>query len=106
MAKICAEIGFAEVKEDPVGSGIWKEVITPRQYYADLNRNHRRLAGSEQANSNITLNNEISIVADPIARENFHAIRYVKFMGAKWKVNSVDVQYPRLILTMGEVYNG
>ena len=106
MAKIYGTIGFAEVKEDPVGSGIWKEVITPRQYCMDLNRNHRRLQGGEKVNSDITLNNEISIVADPIARENFHSIRYVEFMGAKWKVNSVDVQYPRLVLTMGEVYNG
>ena len=106
MAKYYVEIGFAEVKEVPVNSGIWKEVITPRKYVADMTQNHMRPVGSEHLNDNIKVQNQLSIVADPIARENFHAMRYVEFMGAKWKVNSVDVQYPRLILTMGEVYNG
>ena len=32
-------------------------------------------------------------------------MRYVEFMGAKWKISSVEVQYPRLILTVGGVYN-
>ena len=49
--------------------------------------------------------NEISIVADPFARENFHRMRYVVFMGAKWKITKVEVGYPRLILTIGGLYH-
>lgn len=75
-------------------------------YYGDLTHNTRRLQSAEQLNDNINVANEISIVADPFANENFHSMRYVEFMGAKWKVTSVEVQYPRLILTMGGVYNG
>lgn len=104
MAKFYGEIGYATLVETT--PGVWKEVIKPIPYQGELVRNHRRLQGTEQANSNITLNNEISIISDPIVMQNFHSIRYVEFMGTKWKATSVDVQYPRLILTMGEVYNG
>ena len=57
-------------------------------------------------NDNVNLANELSIVADPYANEHFFAMRYVELMGAKWKITNVDVQYPRLILTIGGVYNG
>ena len=82
------------------------EKIIERMYYGDLIRNTRRLQSAEQLNDNINVANEISIVADPFANENFHSMRYVEFMGAKWKVTSVEVQYPRLILSIGGVYNG
>lgn len=104
MAKFCGVIGFAVTAETV--PGVYEEQIIERRYYGDLNRNSRRLQSSENLNDNINVSNEISIVADPYASQNFHAIRYVGFMGAKWKVNLVDVQYPRLILTLGGVYNG
>ena len=70
-----------------------------------MNRNTRRLQSSGNLNDNIVIANELSIVADPYANENFHAMRYVEFMGTKWKISSVEVQYPRLILTLGDGYN-
>lgn len=103
MAKWYGKIGFAETAE--VKPGVWKEVITEKSYFGDLTRNTRKLQTS-QLNDDINIANEISIIADPFANENFHSMRYVVFMGAKWKVSSVEVQYPRLILTIGGVYNG
>lgn len=106
MAKFYGAIGFAQTREIPEGSGIWKEDIVVRNYYGDLIRNTRRLQASEYLNDDINVTNEVSIVSDPYANENFHSIRYVEFMGAKWKVSSVEVRYPRLILMLGGVYNG
>ena len=103
MAKYCGKIGFAVCAETV--PGVWTEQITERTYYGDLNRNTRKLQSSGNVNDNINISNEISIVADPFAYENFHSIRYATFMGTKWKVSSVDVQSPRLILSLGEVYN-
>ena len=85
---------------------MWKKRITEREYFGDVVRNTRRLQSSENLNDNIIVSNEISIVADPFANENFHSMLYVEFMGAKWKISNVEVQFPRLILTIGEVYNG
>lgn len=104
MAKFFGEIGFAEYVE--TAPGVISEQITERSYYGDLLRNTRRLQAADQVNDNINVSNEISIIADPYANEHFHAMRYVKFMGAKWKVSNVEVQYPRLNLTLGGLYNG
>lgn len=103
MAKYYGKIGYATSEE--VKPGVWKKRITEREYLGDVIRNTRRLQSSGNLNDNIIVSNEISIVADPFANENFHSMLYVEFMGAKWKISNVEVQYPRLILTIGEVYN-
>ena len=104
MAKYFGKVGYAEtVETDP---GVWEEQITVREYFGDLIRNTRRLESSGNLNDDINIANEISIVADPFAYQNFHAMRYVEYMGAKWKVTSVEVRHPRLILTVGGLYNG
>lgn len=104
MAKFYGEIGYAEIVE--ASPGVWREKITKRMYYGELIRNTRQLQSADQLNDNINVANEISIVSDPFANQNFHSMRYVQFMGAKWKITKVEVQYPRLILTVGGVYNG
>lgn len=104
MAKFFGMIGFARYVES--APGVTDEEIDERPYYGDLIRNTRRLQSADQVNDNINVSNEISIVSDPYANEHFYAMRYVKFMGAKWKVSNVEVQYPRLILTLGGLYNG
>ena len=103
MAKFYGKIGYAITKETT--PGVWVEEIVERSYYGDVIRNIRRLQGSENLNDDINVSNEISIVSDPFANENFHAIRYIEYMGTKWKVTNVEVQYPRLILSIGGVYN-
>lgn len=104
MAKWCGVIGFAEVREK--APGVWVEEIVERTYCGDMIKNIRRLQTTSQLNDDVTISNSISIVADPYANENFHSMRYAEFMGTKWKVSSADVEYPRLILALGGVYNG
>jgi len=102
MAKFYGPIGYATTVE--TRPGVWTESITEHSYYGELIRNTRRLQNADQLNDNINVANEISIVADPFANQNFHSMRYVEFMGAKWKISNVEVQYPRLILSIGGVY--
>ena len=104
MAKFYGKIGYANTVETK--PGVYEEQIVERYYYGDLIRNTRRLQSADQVNDNINISNEISIVADPYATNNFHTMRYAVFMGTKWKISNVEVSYPRLILTLGGVYNG
>lgn len=104
MAKIYGKIGYAETVETT--PGVWTEKIVDRNYYGDLTRNSRRLQSTDKVNDDINISNELSIVADPYAINNFHSMRYAEFFGAKWKITDVEVQYPRLILTLGGVWNG
>lgn len=112
MAKCYVEIGFAVTKErttddeQPIGTGVYDEVITPRNYYAEIVKNIRNTTSDDKVNSDILLNNTFSIIADPYASENYFAMRYVKFRGCKWKVSGIDVQYPRLVINVGGIYNG
>lgn len=104
MAKWSGKVGFETTLETE--PGIWKEKIIEKPYYGDVIRNARRLESSGVINDGVNISNEISFVADPYARENFHAICYIEFMGTKWKVSNIDVQYPRLVLSIGGIYNG
>lgn len=104
MSKWFGKIGYAETVETK--PGVWKEQITVREYFGDLTRNTRRLQTVDKLNDDINISNELSIVSDPYAIQNFHAMRYAEFMGTAWKISNVEVQYPRLILTLGGVYNG
>lgn len=104
MGKFYGVIGYAETSE--TAAGVWTEVITERNYSGDVIRNSKRSQAGENLNDDLTVNNEISILADPFAYQNFHAMRYINWMGALWKIVKVDVQRPRLILSIGGVYNG
>lgn len=103
MDKFYGKIGFSSTKE--TSPGIWTEEIVDKEYYGDILRNSRRWQSSENLNDNIIISNEISIIADPFAYNNYFSIRYVEFMGKKWKVSNVEISYPRLKLTLGEIYN-
>lgn len=104
MAKFYGAIGYAETIEDR--PGVFIEKITERKYRGEIVRNTRKLQGTDRINDNVNIANDISIIADPFACNNFHAMRYVEFMGTKWKVTNVEVQYPRLVLSIGGEYHG
>lgn len=104
MARFYGKVGYAEsVEESP---GVFVEHIVEYKYYGQVLRNSRTLTEGEQVNPDLSLGNSISIIADPYGRGNFGSIRYVEWMGILWKVSLVEVQIPRLILTLGEVYRG
>lgn len=103
MPKFYGKIGFAESVE--TAPGVWEEPIVERNYYYEVTRNSLKMVTSNHLNDDISINNEISIIADPYAELNFHSMRYVEFMGSKWEVNSVEVQRPRLILSLGGIYH-
>lgn len=103
MPKFYGKIGFEESVETV--PGVWEEKITERNYYGEVVRNTRKLVASNHLNDDISINNEISIIADPYAKDHFHSMRYVEFLGTTWEVTSIEVQYPRLILSLGGVYH-
>lgn len=104
MTKFYGAVGYAETVE--TSPGVWTERFTERMYTGDVVRLIKRWENGEGLNDDLTSNNQISILSDPYAVNHFFEIRYVNWMGTNWKVTSVEVQYPRLILFIGGVYNG
>lgn len=105
MAKFRGKIGFADTSVESA-PGVFTDGIVERTYSGDVVRNTRQLRDGEKVNDDISVQNSISIVRDAYLGVNFHAIRYVEWMGTLWKVSKIEVQSPRLLLTLGEVYNG
>lgn len=103
MARFHGIIGYSELEE--TSPGIWSEKIVERTYTGDMTKNFVNADPSPRINTNVKLSNTISIYSDPYANSNLFNIRYLKYLGGKWKVESVEIAWPRLILTLGDVYN-
>lgn len=104
MARFFGEVGFATtVETEP---GVHEEVITEYPYFGDVTRNMVRMSDGQYLNTDLSVSNSISIVADEFANEHFHAIRYVRWAGKRWAITNVEVQRPRLLLALGGVFNG
>jgi len=105
MAKFHGFIGYAEVEESETAPGAWIEVVTERPCSGDILRNTKRWENAEKVNENLTIDNRFSIIADEFAVNNSHNMRYLKINGTSWKISSFEIQRPRIILTVGGVYN-
>lgn len=99
-------VGYGVTEENPADSGIWVNVVTEMSYYGTVIRNTRKRDPGEGLNDDISVGNSISIIADEYAFEHWFQIIYVAWEGVLWTVPSVEVQRPRLILSIGKVYNG
>ena len=105
MAKFYGPIGYAIPTE--TRPGFWEDVIEEHNIFGEVVADRSRWsASSDSTNDDLTLNNQFSVVADPFAQNHFHSMRYVKYAGAYWKITGVEPKPPRLILTVGGVYNG
>lgn len=103
MSKYYGTIGYAKTIETT--PGVWEETIIEKNYKGDVLRNARRYESADKLNDNININNQISIIADSYAYENFFSMRYITWFGSKWKITNIEVQRPRLLLTIGGIYN-
>ena len=104
MARFYGGVGYVTEVEGAVDVIVEKPI--EKKYKGSIERNSRRLSEGMSINDTVTVNNSISIIADAYALSHFHSIRYVRWSGVCWKVENVEVQNPRLILTLGGVYNG
>lgn len=105
MAKFCGKVGFVT---NGVGArGVFTEdTISEKTYLGDIVRNNRRWEQGESINDSLVVSNAVSIVADAYAYDHISAIRYVEWLGTKWKISSIEINRPRIILQIGGVYNG
>lgn len=104
MNKFFGPVGY--VIETETAPDVTTQIPSEVNYFGDILKNTNRFRPAEDLNDELTISNIISIVADAFAFQNCHAMRYIKWMGAYWKITNVEVQRPRLILTIGGAYNG
>ena len=107
MARFHGQIGFLITEETDHDNhpGVWTEILKERHYYGDVYSASRSWNQNGNLNDDLVVNNRISIVADKFVKENLGAMKYVKWLGGCWKITNAEIQYPRIILTIGGVYH-
>lgn len=103
MARFAGKIGFVKTVERE--GSVWEEEIIEKPYKGDTVRDARRWEKPQEVNDSLTISNEINIVADSYMLSNYAFIKYVEWNGVKWKVNYIEINRPRIRLTLGGVYN-
>lgn len=86
--------------------GVFIEETHEMCYEGDILRAERQYTNSGKLNDDVTLMHRISIIADPELYKHCLMIRYVKWNGINYKVTDIVIEPPRVILTLGGVYNG
>lgn len=85
---------------------IHTEVITDKPYKGDILENNLRWQQSDKIDDDLNITNKISVIANDFAYDNIGYMKYVELRGNKWKIVSATLQYPRILLTIGGVWNG
>lgn len=104
MAKYAGLVGY--VTQEEVEVGVWAPVEDEHMMRGDIIGKGNSFTQADKVNDDINLSNRISLMGNEFAWKNYTHIRYVHYLGEKWKVTSIDVQRPRIIVTLGGVWNG
>lgn len=104
MAKYHGMIGYIIPTETRPDN--WEEIPVEKEAYGDFLDDRFNIQKTDKVNNNIAISGRLSVMIDQFAMTNFQHIRYAIFMGTPWCVTSVRPAYPKLQLTLGEMYNG
>lgn len=88
------------------GDGIYTEEIEEKVYYGDLLSSRWNNENNQNStNTNVRLNNSISVICDKYLSENISVMRYITYKNSKWCINGIEIQPPRIIINIGGIYN-
>jgi hypothetical protein len=104
MDRFFGHVGYGTPTE--TAPGVWEDKIVEAEYYGDVIRAAGKPEPTDTLNQGISVGNSISVLADPYAFDHFLKIKYVRWAGVRWIVTNVEIASPRLILSLGSVYNG
>ncbi len=104
MTKFAGQVGYvSDVETSP---GVWTAVDNPRYMRGDIIRQTSKAQNDNKVNSDVIFNHRVSLVGDAYAFDNYYQIKWIEVDGHKWKVDSVEVQRPRIIVSLGGPWNG
>lgn len=110
MAKFAGLVGY--VTQEESAPGVWSPVENPKPMKGDIirqsstNGNGSRIGDTGKVNDDITLGHRVSLLGDAYAFENYFSIKWVQIGSKKWTVTSVEMQRPRVIVSLGGLWNG
>lgn len=105
MARFHDKVGFLIPTSD-LETGMASSEPVERPYYGRILEHTRRWSSNEHVNDDLVLSNQIAITANDYAFKHMSSIAYVHWMHGWWKVESIRVKAPEIVLTLGGVWNG
>ena len=105
MARFHDKVGFM-IGQDNQETGKYEYQAVERAYYGRILEHTRRWESADSVNDDLTVANQIAITANDYAFQHASSIAYVRWMHGLWKVTSIRVKTPEIILTLGGVWNG
>lgn len=110
MSKFTGLVGFITQEESI--PGVWSPIENSKKMRGDLisssatNGNGSRIADSGKVNDDVSLNHRVSLLGDYYTFNNYLNIKWIQIGGRKLEVSSIELQRPRVILTVGGLWNG
>lgn len=104
MTKYAGLVGY--VVQEQTAPSVWTPVETPKRMKGDIIRQSASTQNDDKVNSDITLNHRVSLIGDAYAFSSYFNIRWIEIDGHKWEVTNVEVQRPRIIVSLGGPWNG
>lgn len=104
MAKFSGLVGY--VTQSETSPGVWSSVENPIMMKGDIIRQSSNSQNDDKVNSDISLSHRVSLVGDAYAFGNYYNIRWVEINGLKWEISSIEIQRPRIIVSLGGIWNG
>jgi hypothetical protein len=104
MAKFSGLVGYVTQSES--SPGVWSSVENPIMMKGDIIRQSSNGQNDDKVNSDVSLNHRVSLVGDAYSFGNYYNIRWVEINGLKWEISSIEIQRPRIIVTLGGIWNG
>lgn len=104
MSRFAGLVGY--VTQEETVPGVWSPVDKSVMMKGDIIRQSSSVQNDSKVNSDITLNHRVSLMGDAYAFDNYYDLKWITISGRKWEVSSVEMQRPRLIVTVGGLYNG
>ncbi len=104
MAKYAGLVCY--VTQEEKVPGVWTPLENPVLMKGDIIRQSSNYQDNGKINSDISLNHRVSLVGDAYAFDNYYNIKWIMLDGRKWEVTSVEIQRPRIIVSIGGLWNG
>lgn len=103
--KYSGKVGFADTREITID--VYEEGIVEKHMIGDFLRYSSQYHFVSQSTvSDIQANHRISLIGTPYAREKFQKMVYITINGERWRISAAELATPRIIVTLGGIYNG
>lgn len=105
MSKWHGIIGFSTQERSSDHPSVVKNKLVEKPYYGEMDAYAKRWQNGTGTIDDLNVTAQLSVIMDQYLTQHIGEISYISWYGQKWKVTSVQPGHPRMIISIGGVYN-